>query len=290
MEHATPRVSVGMPVYNGERHIRETIEFLLRQTYTDFELIVSDNASTDGTQGICEKYMAMDSRIRYHRNKENIGAQANYNAVFLRARGAYFKWASSNDICDPRFLEACVRQLDARSDAVLAYPRTRLLFGDAGATEEYQERVHVNQVRPCERFRDFLENNDLNNMMNGLIRSDVLRRTALMRTYRGADIVLMAELALYGKFVLIPEVLFFRRIDPSTKTSLRSRQEIIRHYDPRLKRMVFQRWKYYMGCISAVVRTPLTMWEKFCLVRFLLRQLIRERGRLAQDLRDVWRG
>ena len=289
MGHDSPRVSVGMPVYNGERHIGETLESLLHQTYQDFELIISDNASTDGTQRICEKYMAMDSRIQYHRNVENIGAQANYNAVFQRARGAYFKWASSNDLCDPRFLEACVQQLGERPDAVLAYPRTRLLFGDGGPTEDYQERVHVNQVRPCERFRDFVENHDLNNIINGVIRSGALRRTSLMRMYRGADIVLTAELALHGKFVQVPEVLFFRRIDPSSKTSLRTREEIIRHYDPRLKRMVFQRWKFHMGCLSAVTRTPLTMREKTCLLRFLLRHFLKERGRLAQDLRDAAR-
>lgn len=289
MGHDHPRVSIGMPVYNGQRYIGKTIESLLRQTFQDFELIISDNASTDGTQTVCREYEAADSRIRYHRNSENLGAQANYNAVFLQARAPYFKWASSNDLCEPRFLETCVQQLDEHSDAVLAYPRTRLLLGDEGTAEDYQEPARVDQDRPCDRFRDFLENGDLNNVMNGLIRADALRRTSLMRTYLGSDMVLMAELALYGKFVQIPEVLFLRRIDPSSKVTLRSREDIIRHYDPRIQRMVFQRWKFHMGCFSAIVRTPLTTREKICLLRFLLGQLVRDRGRLAQDLRDAAR-
>lgn len=282
-----PRVSVGLPVYNGERYLAETIESLLDQTHKDFEIVISDNASTDRTKEICQKYMAMDGRIRYHRNPENLGAHANYNQAFLRARGVYFKWASSNDLCGPRFLEACVRALDEHPEVVLAHPRTRLLMGDSGATEEYQERVHVDQDQACERFCDFLEHCYFNNVMNGVIRAENLRHTGLMGRYGGADIVLMAELALYGKFVQVPEVLFFRRLDPSTKVTMRSRDEITRHYEPRRRRMVLQQWKFYLGCLSAVARSPVAMKEKACVFWFLVRRLFNDRVRLANELREA---
>ena len=287
MSAKVPIISVGMPVYNGEGHLSAAIESILRQTFQDFELILSDNASTDGTEGICRRYAAGNPRVRYYRNIRNLGAQANYNAVFRHARGRYFKWASSNDVCDPRFLEACLDALATRPDTVLAYPRTRLVRDDSGNTEDYPERIEVTQARAGDRFRAFLDRVYLNNVMNGLIRSEILRKTPLMRTYLSSDVVLMAELALHGKFTEVPDFLFFRRMDPSSATSLRSRQDIIRHYDPRRTSMVLQRWRFHLGCLSAVVRTPVPAREKACLYRFLWRRFLRDRGYLARDLREA---
>ncbi len=108
-----PRISIGMPCYNSERWISPAIESLLGQTFEDFELIVSDNASSDGTWDIVQRYAASDDRIRPYRNPENLGASANFNRVFELARGPYFKWASSNDWCAPGLLDACHDALDA---------------------------------------------------------------------------------------------------------------------------------------------------------------------------------
>jgi glycosyltransferase involved in cell wall biosynthesis len=82
-----PTVSFGVPVYNGHRHLRETLDSLLAQTYSDFELIISDNASTDATPDICQEYASRDSRIQYHRQTENVGAPENWNFVARKARG-----------------------------------------------------------------------------------------------------------------------------------------------------------------------------------------------------------
>ena len=115
MQSSTPKVSIGLPVYNGERYLREALDSILGQTFRDFELIICDNASTDETAAICADYAARDPRIRYHRQTHNIGATANFNHTFELARGAYFKWAAHDDVLAPTWLEKCVAS--ARSGA-----------------------------------------------------------------------------------------------------------------------------------------------------------------------------
>src|ERR1043165_2318071 len=120
----TPRVSVGMPVYNGERFLRQAVESILGQTFRDFELIISDNGSTDATQQLCEEFAAADSRVRYIRHDKNRGAIFNWAHVVDAARAPYFKWASANDISAPRLLELCVQCLDTQPAVVVAYGPT----------------------------------------------------------------------------------------------------------------------------------------------------------------------
>ena len=117
-----PKVSIGLAVYNGERYLRQAIESILGQTYTDFELIISDNASTDSTQQICLEYAAEDGRISYHRNATNIGGANNENLTFRKAKAPYFRWAAHDDYVAPQLLERCVAILDTHPDVVLAYP------------------------------------------------------------------------------------------------------------------------------------------------------------------------
>jgi glycosyltransferase involved in cell wall biosynthesis len=288
MNRENPRVSVGMPVYNGERHLHAAIESILGQTFQDLELIISDNASTDATESICREYAAKDPRVRYHRQPKNLGVSENYNAAFRLARGPYFKWASSNDICDRRFLETCAQELDRHPEAVLAYPKTRLIRGEPPGMEDYEDRLDLPYDRPCDRFRAYIERYHLNNVMNGIIRADDLKGTPLMARFPGSDLVLMAELTLHGKFVEVPEFLFFRRMDASSATPMRNRSAVHRLYDPELKRrMRFQRWKFHRACFWAVWRTPLRIREKLCLYRFLWRRFFQDRGYLARELREA---
>jgi glycosyltransferase involved in cell wall biosynthesis len=146
-----PAVTVGVPVYNSERFLAETLRSILAQTYTDFELVISDNASTDRTGAICEEFARADSRIHYVRRPQNIGLPRNYNSLVGLARGRYFKWSSSNDLTQPRFLAACVPTLDARRDVVLVYPRTRLFDRASGETSDHEENIDVHADHPVER-------------------------------------------------------------------------------------------------------------------------------------------
>ena len=121
---AVPRLSIGLPVYNGGRYLADSLDALLGQSYEDFELIISDNASTDDTSEICRHYESQDARIRYCRQARNIGLSPNHNFVVEAAQGELFKWASYDDLYARELLERCVEALDERPDVVLAHSWT----------------------------------------------------------------------------------------------------------------------------------------------------------------------
>ena len=125
-----------MPVYNGEPFIREALDSLLAQTFTDFELIISDNASTDATKAICLEYAARDARVHYVRQPENRGALANFQFALDEAAGEYFMWAAADDVWDLEWIEyllpivekhrcaafGTVEQIDAKGDSMIVHP------------------------------------------------------------------------------------------------------------------------------------------------------------------------
>jgi len=275
-----PRVSVGMPVYNSEEFIAATIESILAQTLTNFELIISDNASTDRTGDICQAYARSDPRIRYFRNARNIGVPGNYNAVLGRARAAYFKWSASNDLCRPRFLEACVAVLDARPDVVLAYPKTILFDDSRNSYEEYEDNMCLDQDDPVERFRSCYERLRLNNAFNGVIRTRELRRTTLHREYAGSDVALMPELSLYGKFVEVPDRLFLRRMEKGAHFGHGS-PELHRKYYPGSKRGLEWRARSLIRqMLTGVGRAPVRARDRLRLYEFVAHQAWRSRREL----------
>ena len=282
-----PALSVGLPVYNGERWLEAAAASMLGQTLQDLELIVSDNGSRDGTQALAERLAARDSRVRYVRHAKNLGVAHNYNHVVRLARAAYFKWASVSDWCDPSMVEKCVRVLDGRPDAVLCYARTRLV-GPDGAERDYEHDVELGETSPCERFRRLLQTTRLNNMMNGVIRTGALRESRPHGDYLAADLPLMAELVLRGKFLLLPEFLFHRRAEEfrSREDRLRRHQaDRLRYFDPAgRKRMLFQHWKQLHGYLDAARRAPIPPRERRCVYRYVLRAVVWSRRELWQDV------
>lgn len=275
-------------MYNGERHLSLALDSLLAQTFTDFEIILSDNASTDGTQEICRRYMALDSRIRYYRNAENVGVARNYNAAFNRARAEYFKWASSNDVCAPAFLAECVALLDRRGDVVAVSPLTRLIYQDK--TVDDTQQMEITDESACARFKYFLKHIRLNNVMNGLLRADVLRRTALHKSFRGSDVNLMAEMTLHGKFAVIPKYYFNRRMDSSSASRFRTDAQIEEMFEPKRREpLMFQSWKEDLAYFGSVRRARPSARERACLYRYLVHRMVRDRADLMADLRHACR-
>jgi glycosyltransferase involved in cell wall biosynthesis len=210
-----PKVSIGMPVFNGERYIAETIDSILAQTFEDFELIFSDNASTDGTEEICRRYAEKDGRIRYVRNRENLGAAYNYNQAFHLSSGMYFKWACHDDLLRPEFLERCVEVLDRDPAAVVAYTGWAPIDGAGDPLEHPTPRYRPWQADspdPAKRTRYvFRMERRPPSAIYGLFRSDALRQTGLYRPTHGGDHILMAEISLYGPLREVPEELFLNR-------------------------------------------------------------------------------
>jgi glycosyltransferase involved in cell wall biosynthesis len=223
------QVTIGMPVWNGERFISQAIESLLAQTYDDFELVISDNASTDATADICRAYASRDPRIRYLRQQRNLGANANYNEVFGQSSGRYFKWAAHDDVLAPRFIEECVRVLDQAEDVVLCSPATALINEDGSALsyssqhdamiDSYGAKWPITPENnpllaspdPADRFAAVLLNMVMCVEIFGLMRRSALKRSSLQPSHVGGDKVLLAELSLMGRFHLLRDCLFYRR-------------------------------------------------------------------------------
>lgn len=224
-----PIVSVGVPVYNGEKYLAATLDTLLAQSLEDLEVVVSDNASTDRTAEICQRYQEKDERVRYFRNARNLGAALNFNRVVELSRGALFHGGACDDLYAPRFFERCVDALDHDPGLVLSYPRTRMIDEEGQPLPFDQERNRYIDsygdvlmsppppyigaaATPEKRFREVLWPMGWSLPLCGVIRRAELLETSLYRNYYGADKVLLAELALQGRFHQVPEELFAKRV------------------------------------------------------------------------------
>ncbi len=213
---AAPRVSLALPVYNGADYIGHAIQTVLDQTYTNFELIITDNASSDGTGQLCRAYAARDDRIRYHRHERNLGAAENFNRGFSLARGEYFKWCAHDDAISPNFLAACVTALDADREAVIAHGRQQGI-DESGREIAWQsgDFAHISGIDcPLRRFRLVFATQGFDAAMFGLMRRSALAKTSLHRKYYGSDVALLAELALLGQFVMVEDAVFYNREHP----------------------------------------------------------------------------
>jgi len=285
---STARLSIGMPAYNADAWIATAIRSLQNQSFGDFELIISDNASNDGTLEIAETFATNDSRIRVLRHNSNMGANGNYRAVLAAANADLFKWAAVNDFCAPRFLELCVDALDENSDAVLAYPRTLIFETDVADAIPYEHDFELASDDRAERFEKLLTTMRLNNAMNGVVRRHALLRALPLGNFRNADILLMSELALLGKYVLVDETLFYRRMSPAAATSLRGSFAVDTHLVPgTTKPLLWQNWRFVSRLLRIVClsRPYDHAWTR--VVYYALRRISWMRAQLVSDFRTA---
>jgi len=266
MRSSLPYVSIGLPVYNGERFLVQTLDSLLAQTFENLELIISDNASTDRTQEICQDYAAKDRRIRYYRNDQNLGAARNYNCVFELSTGKYFKWAAHDDLCAPVLIERCVEVLDSEPSVVICYARTSIIDEHGRHQRDYDDLMDLRSPKPHERFRDYLfRRTGMCNPIFGVIRASELRKTSLIGSYIWSDGVLLGELILRGKIYELPERLLYRRCHPEQGSRANpTRSALAAWYDPaNRKRFVWPiKWRYFFERVDCVRRVPLSWHER----------------------------
>lgn len=212
---AKPKVSVGLPVYNGEKYLPNALRRLLEQDFEDFELIVCDNASSDDTQEICRTFAERDRRIRYFRNDTNIGLASNHNLTFELARGQYFKWAAHDDDFPRPMLARLVGVLDDAPRSVsLVYSQCEYIDEDGRVIGVDSDGVAMDHPSACKRLAHLVRHVHMYNSVYGLIRSDIMRQTRLHGRYPGADYVLLGELAMLGRFLEIREPLLRIRRHP----------------------------------------------------------------------------
>jgi len=283
-----PVISIGLPVYNGETHIVAAINSILNQTFDNFELIVSDNCSTDATHDICESFASRDFRIRYHRNDRNVGAAANFNRVVELAQGKYFAWANHDDIWATTYFEECMRALETAPKAVLAYTKSAKVDASGHAVAHLLSDLALDAESPAERLRRF---HDLFRVIDrrkawgqdlieglwtpvyGLIRLNALRKTGLIGPYISSDTVLLEELLMIGSFVEVDEVLFFKRDHPqrSMRASV-SYEKRIQWFTGRSgSRFLFPRWRLFWERLKSAMRVEMSLTRRLaCLGEMLV--------------------
>jgi glycosyltransferase involved in cell wall biosynthesis len=217
---STPLLSIGLFVYNGEPFIRKALDSLVGQTFRDFELIISDNASTDRTAEICLEYAARDPRIRFHQAERNMGAGWNVRRVYFLATGKYFKWAACDDVCELTFLERCVEALERDPELVVAHAKTQVVDENGKFLEDYEWPLATGVPRPLTRFRDLLLNDHMCYQIFGVMRMEALKKLPPQGSYVNSDGVLLAQMGLLGKFYEAPERLFIstRHLGQSSKS------------------------------------------------------------------------
>jgi glycosyltransferase involved in cell wall biosynthesis len=288
MQRQYPLVSIGVPVYNGERFLAATLDSLLNQTYPELEIIISDNGSTDGTAEICRRYSAQDPRVRYYRSEVNRGASWNYNRTFELASGKYFRWNAHDDKCEATYIEKCVAVLESRPDVVLAFTwvldiddRDQPLCvkqtqTDATAPKANRRFWGLSLVHPAHNCEEVF----------GLIRADVLRKTKLIDNYTDSDRTLLADLGLHGPFYEIPEALFLHRLhDTSSVVVQPNRHERTLWFNPAAKgRIVFPNWRQLRELLLVVWRSPLSWSERLLCYGHMVRWAKRRRRYLGADV------
>jgi glycosyltransferase involved in cell wall biosynthesis len=236
-----PRLSIGLPVYNAQAFLPQALDCLLTQTFDDFEIIICDNASTDGTELICRDYADRGPRVRYFRNPTNLGAIANFNRTFALASAPLFKWAAHDDLHRSNYLESCVRLLDQDPATVLAHSGTAFIgengqeFPFDAATGNYidpKTGAHQKPDSPAigdsaiaaTRFWHVLSRARWGSHMFAVMRREALERTHLLPNFAGGDRAMLAELALLGRFRAVPERLFLKRFHAAVSWALNQRE------------------------------------------------------------------
>jgi glycosyltransferase involved in cell wall biosynthesis len=257
------RTSIGLPVYNGENYLAGAIASILAQTYPYFELIISDNASTDRTAEICRDLAAQDRRIRYYRQPRNVGAAANFNRSYELATGEYFKWAAHDDLLEPEYLAECIAALDAERDAILCQSAVKIVDDEDRILEVCRPvGVGADSARPSVRLAARLAQKRCLDVF-GVLRADALRGSVLMGDHIGADRTLLSELALRGPFVLVDKPLLINREHPRRATRLgrtQGRKELAAWFNPHaVRRSKFSTWTSYLTHVRLIrryVRAP----------------------------------
>jgi glycosyltransferase involved in cell wall biosynthesis len=281
-----PRISIGLPVYNGANFLAETLDHLLAQTFTDFELIISDNGSSDDTERICRAYAERDPRVRYLREEANRGATWNHNRVMRLARGEYFKLAAHDDLCLPAFLARCAEVLDAEPDVVLCLPRVAIVDAAGRRLRPYRYSWTAGSPKLRERLRAVSGLRVRCFPAFGLVRTQALLETRLMGSYIASDRVMLAELALRGRFAELDEELFWSREHEGRSTRAhKARAGRTAWFDPnRRARVVLPVWRQGVEFVRAIRRAPLARGERAACYAEMVRWVGRHYKSLGKDV------
>lgn len=269
-----PRISIGLPVYNGEKYIAATLNSILAQTYSDFELIISDNASTDRTSEICQDYAAKDARLRYVRHDRNLGAIPNFNYVFSLASGEYFRWAAHDDLIASEFLTRCIYALDATPAATLCAPLVRYIDEAGNHLSIYDSHLQsINASQPSVRFASLILRPHPGNDLYGLIRRTTLVGSTPLGSFHGADRAFLVALALKGPFIRLREPLLMIREHPDryTRSNTRPQDRLVWHDTRQAGQLYLPTLRLYAAYWRLVAASEISADERRRCYQHLLR-------------------
>jgi glycosyltransferase involved in cell wall biosynthesis len=285
-----PRLTVGLPVYNSERFLAETLDCVLGQTYGDFRVVISDNCSTDGTEAICRDYARRDERLTYVRQDVNRGPVWNFNHVFEHCDTPYFRWVAADDLFAPTCFERCVEVLDAAPASVaMCYPTTLIVDDEGRPVAEWDDDLDL-RSKPHARIYRIVRTIVKGNTMYGLMRSDALRATRMHGSFPSADYILIAELALVGECWEIPERLFYRRVhSDSTRDTRPDPEEYTVFLDPSAKPVKYEGIRLLREYLAAVRHARLSRVERAQCYAAVVAAWIRRYAMTKEPLRKVQR-
>lgn len=286
------KVSIGLPVYNGQNYVEEAVRSVMSQSFPDWELVISDNASTDGTESICRALADEDQRIRYIRNATNIGAAANYNRAWEEGRGVYFKWLAHDDRIKKDYLAATVGVLDARPEVVLANTTVDYIDGEGKHLGYYRAALqHTDVESAAARFEVMTLRSHTCVDLFGLVRRDAMVGSLLHQSFSGADKAFLAQMSLRGRMVLIDEPLVEMREHESryTRATKNARAKLAWHDPSKRGQIDVPVWTLYSHYRAMVEEADLPETERRACRRVLRRFWLASwnGGRLIADLLSV---
>ncbi len=283
-QNTQPLVSIGLPVFNGEDYLESSLDTLFSQSYQNIEIVVCDNASTDNTQSIVERYRSKDERIKYHRHKKNLGAALNYNRTFELSTGKYFKWAAHDDIIHENYIEQCVLAMEHDELVSLVQPLTGQIDGDGNDTGHLYTSVNSlipDNTSDRELYRILIQDRGAWVRIFGLIRSSVLKKTPLIDNYVGSDLTLLGELGLNGKVRDIDTVMFWRREHAGTSTTgkYKVRRKRLNWFDTSQNpKITLPEWRLNYEMFNSITRQNIPLSRKLsCGIAVLGRMWIKKR-------------
>lgn len=259
-------VSIGMPVYNGEQFLRKALDSLLSQTFSNFELIISDNASTDATPSICKEYVKKDNRVQYFRQSTNVGAYANFKFVLDKSKHQYFMWAAADDYWDKNFLKKNLDVLISNDNVVctISKIKTYSLPDEANTVHSVQYpkwiRNFVKKRRDAlisvtfpvsgsyaQKIRSFLKNPGSNSRFYGLYRIEQLRKCYIDKPFVTVENAIFLNLLKYGDLYEVDEVLMYRYSDGISTIGIIN---YARNVNGNLLGIIFPYYPFNMWCLK----------------------------------------
>jgi glycosyltransferase involved in cell wall biosynthesis len=269
----SPTVSIGVPVYNGENYLAKALDSILNQTFTNLEVVISDNASTDATATICHEYQQRDSRIHFYRSEKNLGGIRNFNRVFELSHGEFFQWVAHDDEIAPEYLERAVNIFNQHPEVVLCYARA-FRINECEKVGPIDFKAIANKASVGARLHDVIFTPHLCIPIAGVVRSIALRQTRCHMPFVGSDWNLLVELSLLGQFYEIPDYFYLRRSHAQRSVKMYTKHERIVWSDPsNANNLNFPTWRQNYEYFRSINRSKLSFRERLQCYRVILKWL-----------------